>query len=37
MEILILSDILSCSEHIRINLHIIALVIIFLERLHIRG
>ena len=29
MEILFLSDILSCSEHIRINLHIFALVIIF--------
>ena len=29
MEILFLSDILSCSGHVRINLPIIALVIIF--------
>ena len=29
-----LSDILSCSRHIRINLHIIAQVVIFLEPLH---
>ena len=29
MEILFLLDILSCSGHIRINLHIIALVFIF--------
>ena len=37
MEILLLTDILSCSGHIRINLQIIALVIIFLEPLQIGG
>ena len=37
MEILFQSDILSCSGHIRINLQIIAPVIIFLEPLHIGG
>ena len=37
VEILFISDILSCSAYIRINLHAIMLVIIFLESLHIGG
>ena len=35
VEMLYLSDIFLCSGHICINLHIIALVVIFLEPLHI--
>ena len=37
VEILFPSDILSCLGHTPINQNIIALVIIFLEPLHIRG